>query len=401
MQFDYNYLCYGLGHLTGLETRVYKNDKLIEHYSPYPFEPDIAELIYPEIDKQDVNAFFIETEYLLIFGVIKSKKDQITLIIGPTLQIRPGRQETVAMLYMLDEPYKRLSDLESYFSNMTPYPFENFLEILCFVNYSLNAEKLTVSDLIAKKNVLHNKWPQEPVEQQPESHNTYEIEKLMLSYITAGNLNAVQSFIRNTPAGRIGTVAHSELRQRKNLFIISAALMSRAAIIGGMPSETAFALSDRYIQKAELLNIGRDITALNAEMLLDYTKRVEILKCGSNRSLLAMNIMRYVLKNISNKITLDELAKALNMNRSYLCKRFKSETGTTINDFIIFTKITEAKRMLLISDYSIAQISDYLSFSSQSYFQNIFKKIEGRTPRNYRIQVRSGKINAPFPPEIL
>lgn len=393
MQFDYNYLCQGLGHLTGLETRVYKKRELIEHYSHYDFEPDIAGLINHKIEERQENAFYIETEDLLIFGVIKSKRDKTILIIGPTAGIRPEKQDMVSILYMLDEPYGRLPDLQEYFSSMIPYPFETFLEILCFVNYALNEEKLSVAYLIKKSNqiipTVWNEWENRADDMQEGPHNTYQAEKLMLSYVTTGNVDAIQSFFQKPPTGRIGSIAHNELRQRKNTFICAATLISRAAIMGGMPSEIAFALSDRYIQKAELLNNGGDITILNMEMLLDYTKRVEALKCGTESSQLAKDTMRYVLKNISSKITIIEIAEALNINRSYLCERFKQETGSTIGDFISFSKIDEAKRMLSVSNLSIAQISDYLAFSSQSYFQTVFKKIEGCTPKEYRIKIQA------------
>ncbi len=398
MHFDYNYLCHGLGHLTGLETRVYKNEVLIEHYTHYSFYPDIAGLIQQEINSRQENVFYVETEELLVFGVVRSKKDQVILIIGPASQIRPGKQETVGILYRLGEPYSRLSDLQAYFSNVVPYPFENFLEILCFVNYALNEEKLSVSHLIRKNGELRTgtsgEWA-EKEEEQSELHNTFQAEKLMLSYVTTGNVEAIQAFFKKPPSGRSGYMAHNELRQRKNVFICAATLISRAAIAGGMPQDTAFALSDRYIQKVELLNNGGEITALDMEMLLNYTKRVEAIKCNTGSSPLARNIMRYVLKNIGKKIKISDIAKAMNMNRSYLCERFKTETGSTIGDFISLTKIEEAKRMLLFSNLSIAHISGYLSFSSQSYFQTVFKKIEGCTPKEYRmkVQIESGSLD--------
>lgn len=390
MQFDYNYLCQGLGHLTGLETRVYKDEELIEHYSHYDFTPDIAGLIFHEIQSKAGNAYYIETDDLLLFGIIHVKKDNITLIIGPTAQIRPGKQETVTILYMLGESYKRLPMLQEYFSNMVPYPFENFLEIICFVNYALNEEKLTVSHLIQKSNYITS-FPQEnrkAESSQEVLHNTYQMEKQMLSYVTTGNVEAIQAFFTKPPSGRAGYLAHNELRQRKNTFICAATLLSRAAISGGLPPETAFALSDIYIQKAELLKTGRDITILNMDMLLDYTKRVEALKCGADNSRLAKDVMRYVLRNIHKKLSASDIANALNMNRSYLCERFKLETGNTIGDFILSAKMDEAKRMLKMSDLPIAHISDYLSFSSQSYFQTVFKKFEGCTPKEYRSKIQ-------------
>ena len=85
----------------------------------------------------------------------------------------------------------------------------------------------------------------------------------------------------------MGALAHNELRQRRNTFVCSATLISRAAIAGGIEPETGFALSDRYIQKAELLEKSGDIARLSMDMLLDYTKRVEALKYGAEYSRLA------------------------------------------------------------------------------------------------------------------
>ena len=67
-----------------------------------------------------------------------------------------------------------------------------------------------------------------------------------------------------------------------------------------------------------------------------------------------------------------------------LCERFHHETSVTINDFIVELKIEEAKRLLLLTDKPIAQISEYLGFSSQSYFQNVFRKMTGLTPNTFR-----------------
>ncbi|WP_143826242.1 AraC family transcriptional regulator [Scatolibacter rhodanostii] len=393
MQFDYEYLCHGLGHLTGLETRVYQKGERVQHYSPYEFNPDMARLISHKLENHEDNAFYIETDDLLVFGVIKSRFDQKTIVIGPTSQIRPGKQETVAILYMLDEPYSRLPELQNYFSNMIAYPFEMFLEILCFVNYAINDEKLSVANLIKQSDQLlsnqSDEWEEGRAESITDAHNTFQSEQLMLSYITTGNVDAVLAFFNSPPTGRIGSIAHNELRQRKNALICAATLMSRAAIAGGMPSDTAFAISDRYIQKAELLKTGGDITKLNMEMMLDYTQRVEALKCGAEDSNIAKNVIRYIQKNISKKITVKEIAENLNLNRSYLSERFKLDTGTAIGDFIMQTKVEESKRMLKISNLTIADISDYLSFSSQSYFQTVFKKAEGCTPKEYRIKVQT------------
>ena len=56
----------------------------------------------------------------------------------------------------------------------------------------------------------------------------------------------------------------------------------------------------------------------------------------------------------------------------------------SIVSFIHTEKMKLAKKMLLFTDYSLGEISAYLSFSSQSYFQSIFKKMERMTPKEFK-----------------
>lgn len=109
MQFDYNYLCQGLGHLSGLEVRIYKAGKLAEHYSHTDIDFDFTAMIESGIERENESAYYIETSELLLFGVIKVKNDGTTLVIGPTFQIRPGENETVEILRDLGESHVRLS----------------------------------------------------------------------------------------------------------------------------------------------------------------------------------------------------------------------------------------------------------------------------------------------------
>lgn len=81
--------------------------------------------------------------------------------------------------------------------------------------------------------------------------------------------------IQQPVEGRAGTLAGDSLRQQKNLIICTATLVTRAAIRGGLNPEQAFTLSDLYIQKAELMTDLLSLTRLNAQMVLDFTKRVD------------------------------------------------------------------------------------------------------------------------------
>ena len=58
--------------------------------------------------------------------------------------------------------------------------------------------------------------------------------------------------------------------------------------------------------------------------------------------------------------------------------------GFTIGSFITRCKLEEAKSLLTYSEKSLAEISNYLCFSSQPHFQSLFKKQYHMTPLEYR-----------------
>ena len=94
--------------------------------------------------------------------------------------------------------------------------------------------------------------------------------------------------------------------------------------------------------------------------------------------------MDYIYSHIHYRITLEELADYLNLSPSYLSKLFKKEVGITISTYITNLKIDKAKNFLQYSEYTVADIANYLAFSSQSHFAETFRAETGKTPLEYR-----------------
>ena len=60
--------------------------------------------------------------------------------------------------------------------------------------------------------------------------------------------------------------------------------------------------------------------------------------------------------------------------------------GVSLSQYILDLKIEKAKNLLQYSEYNIVDIANYLSFSSQSHFIQVFQKKTGLTPHKYRTQ---------------
>ncbi len=149
---------------------------------------------------------------------------------------------------------------------------------------------------------------------------------------------ALKEWLANAPALRSGILAADQIRQRKNIFIVSATLTSRAAIRGGMTVEDAMQLSDAYIQKCEILNSPDRIMNLQYHMVLDFTEQVNAVRGGTHTSKLTIAVSNYILHHLSDAITTEAIAKELFMSHSHLSHSFKAETGMSLSDFIMLKK---------------------------------------------------------------
>ncbi len=385
---DYEYMALSLANLSSIPVRLYRNGKFAGLFHNRKFKPDLAILEEPNIFKNKASVSYYMTEEFLIYGLFRAKED-VAMVLGPIAQLSVDRARAGRILLSIGESPARTQELQNYLRSIPTYPLRNFLQILCTFSYFLNGEKLSIADILTDGIEMHQEEiilpPAEPEEDPPAGHNTYDLEQILLSYIEHGRPDALERLFQMPATGRAGTIAHDTLRQQKNLLIVIATLSSRAAIRGGMDPETAFGLSDLYIQKAELMNSYEALTKLYAQVTMDYAKIVADLQCGEHGRKLIRSARQYILEHIHTRITTEELAQALGRNRSYLCACFKEETGMTVNDYITQIKMDEAKRLLRYSQKPLRAVAEQLGYSTQSYFQNVFKKVIGMTPLDYRM----------------
>lgn len=80
----------------------------------------------------------------------------------------------------------------------------------------------------------------------------------------------------------------------------------------------------------------------------------------------------------------EEIADALNVNKSYLIRRFKSETGTSPGQYLQLVRIENAKILLKSRTYSVELIANMTGYASANYFCKVFLKRTGESPGHYR-----------------
>ncbi len=187
-----------------------------------------------------------------------------------------------------------------------------------------------------------------------------------------------------TDKSGFGKLSDNPLQSIKYHFVVTAALVARYCIEGGMAHETAYSLSDLYIQKADKCISFKEVSRLHREMNIDYAQRMSLLRKEKIFSKPIVKCVDFIFNNIHKRILISELAQAAGINESYLSRLFKAETGLTVTEYVRNEKLKAAENMLKYSDYLPSQIASILAFANQSYFIQVFKKKNGVTPKRYR-----------------
>lgn len=92
---------------------------------------------------------------------------------------------------------------------------------------------------------------------------------------------------------------------------------------------------------------------------------------------------QYVRDHYREKISLGQVAEALNISQGHLSSTFKKQTGQTFTDYVNGVKVEKAKELIAAHQYMMYEISDMLGFDTQYYFSTVFKKVAGCTPKEY------------------
>ena len=92
----------------------------------------------------------------------------------------------------------------------------------------------------------------------------------------------------------------------------------------------------------------------------------------------------YINRKFSKDISLEEVAKHVDISSYYFSKLFKEEEGMNFIDYVTELRIDKAKKMLTEANVSIKEVCIEAGYTDPNYFSRIFKKVVGRTPTEYR-----------------
>ncbi len=162
-------------------------------------------------------------------------------------------------------------------------------------------------------------------------------------------------------------------------------LTEGAIVVPNSSTEPIFERIGELVRTADVDNADETMTAC-AKLMCDLiiTAATEYRKEQRATVSTAERIKDYIDSGLSYNVSLDDIAQHFFLNKSYIISIFSEKYGYTPKQYILQRKMQAARSMLRENMYSIAEISDILSFSSSQHFSSLFKKKEGISPDEYR-----------------
>ena len=91
-------------------------------------------------------------------------------------------------------------------------------------------------------------------------------------------------------------------------------------------------------------------------------------------------ITRFIAAHYSDKLTVKDLAELVNLNKAYLGRLFKKQTGISIDQYIIKIRVRNAESMLQSGDYKVQEVAEHCGFSDVFHFYKLFRATRGFSP---------------------
>ena len=131
-------------------------------------------------------------------------------------------------------------------------------------------------------------------------------------------------------------------------------------------------------------HIKEIVDALQNDYCLLNNFHHHLLQLTNSQKKLYLNVKKIVSDNYSCKLSLNDIASALNIQKNLLCTKFKEISTGTINQYINTIRLKKAQELLLIDNMDSDEIIKKCGFSDRKYFYRYFKECFGYTPLQYK-----------------
>ncbi len=243
------------------------------------------------------------------------------------------------------------------------------------------------------------KSPEDPMRNIRILEECYQNETELLKIVRHGQWHKAQALLDTVfyrkEYSHLQPWGHS-LEFNRNQSIELNTLLRKSAEFAGVHPLHIENLSSQFLLKISRTTEEKDVLYLHREMIRKYCQLVQTHSL-KGYSPIVQKVLTYVSSNLSEDLTLNAQAKLLNVNPSYLSALFKKETGMTLTEYVKQKRIKHGIFLLINTDLQIQVVAQCCGIADVNYFTKIFKKYIGKTPKEYRDEIRKSEAQVGHP----
>lgn len=210
-------------------------------------------------------------------------------------------------------------------------------------------------------------------------------ELLLLDSIRNGNLDYKQLLSHSMRlSSGIKSMKVPPLRLAQDSGITLLALVSRAAIEGGLPADIAYDMNDRYLDSLEQSQDIEEVQAAISDFLDDFVQRIYLIRNTAGISHEILEVCHYIEAHLSSVLTAANLAPISGYSPYYFSDKFQREMKIPLTAYIREKRLARAARMLKETTATVTEVAAAVGMESRSYFSVSFKRKYGMSPAHYR-----------------
>ena len=329
---------------------------------------------------------FLSSGFGLLWGAVSvgAESERRLHVIGPALNnvvlqddINESAQKA---LPYLDDDF----DFESFLMTLSIIPMQMFQHYILMLNLALTGREMHASDILYQVTEKQANVSKSNA-QKRNRHLTYMAEQELFYNVREGNLDCSKALAKSSSLSTgVQIKTANPIGQASISTIVFTSLCAREAIKGGLSPDIAYAVGDAYIQNMVEAKTISTLSSLSHAMYNDFIQRVNKVKNSGKYSHTIQECCDYILTHMEDDLSATVLSQQFGYTPYYLSRKFKTETGKSLPQYIDSVRIEKAKTLLLSTNETIASIAKQLHFCSSTYFSETFRQATGMLPSEYR-----------------
>jgi two-component system, response regulator YesN len=402
---DFDKICHILNTITKIDIRLIDQDgnailQIVNHYRPSVLQSIDKEYqaINGTLSNNQSNSYY---HYVNSYGLeyvtsgIWNKRCFFgCIVIGPFISSTTVMEFVSDIITRNNLPVSQRQQLEGFYKSLpviTSNEYVSIGELLVDMCRNKHVPSQVIKTNIIMPTINKERLKDSLLESKQIIEMRYENEKELMNAIAKGDKEQVShlSKVSTDILDFSNRIPESPIRSAKNITLVLNTLCRIAAERGHLHPVYIHNISEKFailIERVPNLNQLKNLCTI---MINEYCDLVKAFST-KNYSPIVKKAVDYIHFNLEDPLTLNDIAAAINVNPSYLSRKFKEDTKTNIIDYINHKRVDEAKLYLQRGNVSVTEIAFLVGFNDLNYFTRVFKKITTLTPSQYMKEKNSG-----------